>query len=154
MTVDILNMSSPSLRAGLFSGNGGPYATTLGLSGGIVGVFFFFFFFFAIAQGVLQGTAGPIARRALIDAPIGVLMILGTITFTELAVGIVDWLSYAVMAGSLGRIDSLTGDLALIATSPQGASMLLLPAMLMMAGARRRRHVGVGANRSNANTPP
>ena len=127
----ITTMASPSLRAGFFAGEGGPYWTILSLSGGLVGVFFFL----ALAQGVLVGNAGQVARRALLDAPVGVLLILGTVTFTELGVGIVDWLSASILAGSIGRIDSLTAGLQAAATNPAGASVLLMPSMLMMLGA-------------------
>ena len=88
-----LDSTDPNVQADWFVTGTGPYATTVSIGAGLL----LLFVLAGIVQGTLNGDAGGMLRRMVLDLPVSVLGMVGLVTVTQALIRLTDVLSMHVM---------------------------------------------------------
>lgn len=111
-----VDAADPNVEADWFAGGNGPYATTAAVGATLlVG-----FVLVGVAQGVLTGDVGGMARQVALHLPLSVLAMVGVVTVTQVLVRLTDELSTAVLANFDADVQRFTHAVGSVAGSSGG----------------------------------
>ncbi|MGE0305529.1 MAG: hypothetical protein AB7Q27_07210 [Acidimicrobiia bacterium] len=121
--------TSPHLDAEWFSGTAtSPYQVAARIGGLVL----LAVFFVAIAHGVATGDVGGVVRRAFIDLPFTVFVMVALVTLAQAAVGLSDAMSDAVWVGMRSNAITTFDGIGRIATTVPGGTFLAPLVLLVL----------------------
>jgi type IV secretion system protein TrbL len=127
--------TSPNVQSDWFVAGTGPYATTVGIGA----VLLVLFVFAGITQGVIAGDTGGMVRRMVVDLPMSVFGMVALVGVVQVAIGVTDALSEAVMANFSSEIADFVTIVASLARmsgseTPAQVVLLVLGVITILAG--------------------